>query len=766
MKLLFFFFLVLSNVAYCQLAMNNWRVHYSLSSSVGITKSAKKIYMAAANGIVVYDGEDNSVNSITHTNGLSDIGISCIGSNDNIVIVGYNNGNIDVIEGNETTNVPWLKKAQLSGLKVINNFFFDNNIIYISTSIGVLVYDIEKKEIKDTYYPVIGSEINDLCFFNDSIYVATNSGIYTAGINQSYLNDFTNWTKKTNLSSTLLNAKISEIESYHDFLFFGYDDPAFGFDSIFKMNSANQIEYFKNTSQLMDICVYDDDLLISDLYNLNIFDKSLNSIGSVFDYSFGTDLSIVGATKFNNEYWIADQNNGLVRANDSWNNQQVFNNTPFKDLCYRVDIQYGKMAVAGGALTGNFQNNYYRAGLYLFENETWNNINYNNDPGLDYNTTWDAISVSINPNNTSQLALGTYSNGGLKIIEDGKVVQTYTTDNSLLDEQIGNNGTIIISDLKYDNDGNLWIVNPGTKPLKMLSKDGEWYAFNVQISGSPYPTRLLIDSKGNKWISFLGSGIAVFNENGTPADLTDDQVVKLSTSEGYGNLPSAFVKSMAEDIDGEVWIGTEEGLTVVYSTDNIFEGGYGDADANQIKLEYGGNVEHLLGTSNVSAIAVDGGNRKWIGTSSSGVFCFSPNGLEEIYRFTAENSPLLSNTILDIKINHQTGEVFFATENGLISYRADATIGDEKFENVSVFPNPVRPSYRGNITVQGLAYNSDVKVTDVSGNLIYQTTSNGGTVIWDGNRLNGERVQSGVYLIWTASSTGKGKNVAKVVVMN
>lgn len=766
MKLLSLIFIILSNIAFTQIAMNNWRIHFSLSNSIGITNASSKIYMATSNGIVIFDNDDNSISDLTHANGLSDINISAIGSNNNIVMIGYNNGNIDVIKSGETTNVPWLKKAQLSGLKKINDFFFDNQFAYISTSIGVLVYDIDKNEIKDTYYPVLGTEINDFCYYNDSIYVATNNGIYTANKNQPYLNDYTNWSKKTNLPSSIVNSKISDIEVYNNHLLIGYDDPVFGLDTVFKMNTNNQIEVFKSLNQISDIKVVDNELLIVNLYNLGIYDENFNSINTIFDYSYGTDLSIMGATKFNNEYWITDKNNGLVRALDSWNNQKVFNNTPFQDLCYRIDIQYGTMAVAGGAITHNLHNNFYRTGLYLFENETWNNINYKNDPGMDYNTTWDPISVSINPNNTSQIALGTYSAGGLKIIENGKVVETYITDNSLLDGQTGNGGAVIIGDVKYDNNGNLWVVNPGPSPLKMLSKDGVWYAFNVQVSGSPFPTRLIIDSKGNKWICFSGGGIAVFNENGTPNDLTDDKIVKLGTNEGYGNLPSSYVKAIAEDVDGEIWIGTEEGLTIVYSIDKIFDGGYGDADANQIKLEYEGNVEHLLGTSNITSIAIDGGNRKWIGTASSGVFCFSPNGLEEIYRFTAENSPLLSNSILDIKINHQTGEVFFATENGLISYRADATIGDDKFENVTVFPNPVRPTYRGNITIQGLAYNSDVKITDVSGNLVYQSKSNGGTVLWNGNRFTGERVQSGVYLIWTASSTGKGKNVAKVVVLN
>ncbi len=766
MKLLFLFFIVLSHMAFSQIAMNNWRVHFSISNSIGVTNTSSKIFMATSNGLVVFDVDDNSISDLTQANGLSDINISTIGSNNDVVMVGYNNGNIDVVKGAEITNVPWLKKAQLSGLKKINNFFFDNQFVYISSSIGVLVYDIEKNEIKDTYYPVLGTEINDFCYYNDSIFVATNNGIYTASKNQSYLNDYTNWTKKTNLPSSIVNSKISKIEVYNNHLFIGYDDPVFGLDTVFKMNTTNQIEVFKALDQLSDIKVVDNELLIVNIYNLSVYDENFNLINAIFDYSYGINLSMAGATKLNNEYWIADKNNGLVRAFNSWNNQKVFNNTPFKDLCYRIDIQYGVMAVAGGAITHNLLNNFYRTGLYMFENETWNNINYKNDPEMDYNTTWDPISVSINPNNTSQIALGTYSVGGLKIIENGKVVKTYDINNSLLDAQSGNGNTIIIGDVKYDNDGNLWVVNPGPSPLKMLSKDGVWYAFNVQVSGSPFPRRLMIDSKGNKWICFSGGGVAVYNENGTPNDLTDDKVVKLGTNEGYGNLPSSYVKAIAEDVDGEIWIGTEEGLTIVYSTDKIFDGGYGDADANQIKLEYEETVEFLLGTSNITAIAVDGGNRKWIGTASSGVFCFSPNGLEEVYRFTAENSPLLSNSILDIKINHLTGEVFFATENGLVSYRADATIGDEKFENVTVFPNPVRPTYRGNITIQGLAYNSDVKITDVSGNLIYQTQSNGGTVLWDGNKLSGERVQSGVYLIWTASTTGKGKNVAKVVVLN
>jgi outer membrane protein assembly factor BamB len=257
-----------------------------------------------------------------------------------------------------------------------------------------------------------------------------------------------------------------------------------------------------------------------------------------------------------------------------------------------------------------------------------------------------------------------------------------------------------------------------------------------------------------------------FNENGTLADQSDDQLRSFSTSEGSGNIPSVYVKSITEDLDGEIWIGTEEGMVVLYSTDKIYDGTYGEYDFNPILIEVNGEVEKLLGTTYITALTVDGGNRKWIGTNSSGVFCLSPDGTEEIYRFDTENSPLVSNNVLDIRVDHLSGEVYFATDKGLVSFRSDASIFDEDFENVTVFPNPVRPDFSGPITIQGLGYQSDVKITDISGNVVYKTTSNGGTAIWDGKTLTGERVQSGVYLVWAASVDGKGKEVAKILFMN
>jgi ligand-binding sensor domain-containing protein len=183
-------------------------------------------------------------------------------------------------------------------------------------------------------------------------------------------------------------------------------------------------------------------------------------------------------------------------------------------------------------------------------------------------------------------------------------------------------------------------------------------------------------------------------------------------------------------------------------------------------LEFEGNVEFVLGGTHITDIEVDGGNRKWFGTANSGIILLSEDGLQVLEQWTVDNSPLISNTIIDMEINQETGELFIITDQGLVSYRTDATYEDPNYSDVQVFPNPARPDFDGVITIQGIKYDSDVKITDAAGNLVYQTTSNGGTATWDRKTLTGEPVRTGVYLIWTASNQQKGRYVGKVLVVN
>ncbi|MBT6808465.1 MAG: hypothetical protein HOA52_03135, partial [Flavobacteriales bacterium] len=269
------------------------------------------------------------------------------------------------------------------------------------------------------------------------------------------------------------------------------------------------------------------------------------------------------------------------------------------------------------------------------------------------------------------------------------------------------------------------------------------------------------DDYGQKWGIRTSTGLFVYNDNNTLSDKTDDQLTKVTTAVGSGNLPNNSVYCLANDLDGNIWVGTKEGVCVFYSPSSVFSGF--NFDAQQIIVEENGFGQYLLNSEIVYTIAIDGGNRKWIGTLESGLFLLSEDGTEEIYHFTTENSPLLSNTITDVEINHKTGELFISTDKGLMSFRNDATSSENNISELTIFPNPVRENYTGIISISGLAYESNVKITDVGGNLVFETNSEGGTAVWDGTDFNNMRVGTGVYLVFSSDKYAREKAVGKIL---
>jgi ligand-binding sensor domain-containing protein len=273
---------------------------------------------------------------------------------------------------------------------------------------------------------------------------------------------------------------------------------------------------------------------------------------------------------------------------------------------------------------------------------------------------------------------------------------------------------------------------------------------------------LLIDSYNQKWgIMGRGAGIFVYNDNNTIENPNDDQYKFLNTNIGGGNLPSLQTYCFEEDLEGEIWVGTDKGITVFYDPSAIFSG-Y-NFDAQQILITEGDYGQYLLSEERVKCITIDGANRKWVGTEKSGVFLLSDDGTEEIYHFTKDNSPLFDNNIIDIAINNENGEVFIGTDKGLISYRSDATEGVLIQSNTKVFPNPVKETYNGPIAISGLVTNANIKITDITGNLVFETFAKGGRAIWNGKNKNGERSSTGVYLVFSTDLYGEQKMISKIL---
>jgi hypothetical protein len=367
------------------------------------------------------------------------------------------------------------------------------------------------------------------------------------------------------------------------------------------------------------------------------------------------------------------------------------------------------------------------------------------------------------------MAVSTYSGAPVQIVTgDKEVVGNFNANNSPIEKTVLNNGYSLVSDVEYDDDGNLWVLNGyATKTLKVLKADKEWLSFDLGAnSKNNFTSDMVIDFNRNVWLAVEGKGLFAFDYNETLDNPQDDRVQNIVKSNLTENLPSNSIRAIAVDFDNEIWVGTDNGFAIIYNSDNVFESTQPQFLPQRIKLEFEGNVEYLLGSTAINDIEIDGGNRKWMATESAGVFLLSPDGLTIIANYTVENSGLISNTVFDLEIDQKTGEVYMITNLGLVSLRTDASYEDFNYVDVRVFPNPVRPEFEGLITIQGIRYNSDVKFTDMAGNLVYKTTSNGGTAVWNGKNLNGEKVASGVYLIWTAANEGKGRKVGKVLIIN
>ncbi|MCK8621626.1 Por secretion system protein [Prevotella sp. E13-27] len=387
----------------------------------------------------------------------------------------------------------------------------------------------------------------------------------------------------------------------------------------------------------------------------------------------------------------------------------------------------------------------------------------------------DMMAFDVDPADPTHIFGGARS--GLYEFKDGKVVNYYNLSNSILETAVaGNPSYVLVEGVMYDSEGNLWILQSITpnNSLLVITKDGEWKKLNP--SELIYNEKrvlgalqfLLMDSRGLIWF--------VNNHYDRPSffcyDPKTKEVIntftKFTNQDGtsYGS-DTYYPRCFAEDLDGNIWIGTSIGAFMIEAANIYTPGTY----LTQVKVPRNDGsdlADYLLSSANVTSIVIDGAGRKWFGTIGSGAYLISRDNMEEIHHFTAENTQLLSNDVMSIAVDDRTGEVFFGTEKGLCSYISDATaaVDEMKKDDVYAFPNPVPSGYKGLITVRGLSFDADVKILTVSGKLVAQGRSNGGTFTWNGRDLKGRRVASGVYMIATATSDGKSGVVAKVAIVN
>lgn len=752
--------------------MGQWRLHVPNRQAVDVVADGSIVYAAFNSGVLEYDINASESSIWDKVNGLSDITISCLGYEPNLgsVVVGYTNGNIDVIKGTSVTNIPGIVLAQIQGDNRIYKIVEKSGFVYAATGFGIVKIDVDKNEIKDTYYPTNGLvPILDVAFMGDSIYAITGTKMYAAKRTNPALADPMQWNVDSRIPEILVATReYKEIECVNNELYVQRNETAFGNDTVFKVTNSG-LTYASVTNFSIEIKSIGqiDNMLLVNCADVSILYNANNTYNTVFDnYASEGNCNINKAVKINGEYWLADNNIGLVKYIPQLTHTKIPFEGPPKNEFYAMDWNKGKLAIVPGGKEGLIPS-YRQPSVFHFEDEMWSSQMKDDQPIWASNPTHDNISVALNPKNDNEIAIGTFSEYGLFIGEtDGQITTNFDDSNSTLESST--NDWILLSDLEYDSDGNLWILNGNaSKPLKLYTAEHEWFEFAIGNGAINKQTRcMVIDYNNNIWMAAQDKGLFGYKPGASITDPSDDQLINLLDGETNGALPSVEITAIAVDFDNEIWIGTDNGFAVLYNSDGAFDAGAGQYNAQRIKVTFEGNVEYILGNTYITDIEVDGANRKWFGTSNSGLILLSADGQEIISTFTTDNSPIISNTIIDLEINHTTGEVFIITDKGLVSYRSDASYEDPEYSDVQIFPNPARPEFDGPITIQGIRYDSDIHITDVAGNLVYKTTSNGGTATWNGKTIQGQDVVSGVYLIWTTPNQTKGRYVGKVLVVN
>ena len=766
--------LVSSLSAICQendFRIGSWRSHFPYHRLHGVeTDNKGTVYAASRYSVFSYQEETGLITILSKINSLSDIGISCIKYNHqfDFLFIAYENSNIDIIKNGRTINISDIYRSSILGKKTINNIYFHDKYAYLSCSFGVVIVDIEKYEIADTYY--IGPsgqylEVYDFTYWEkEKLFVAaTETGLLCAknepNINLSY---FANWESMADMPTRNKIAK--HIDVFANCLVVNIKNSQ---DTLFYNNGNSWTCFYEGPQTIHSMHVSENKLLVSMNSALTIYDASFKSIYVASSHNGGNYPRPRNATIDNKgTYWAADSLCGLIKYQNQERGVSIIPSGPAINNLFNLVSHKDKILLLSGGFDASWVPRFIQPEMCIFDTKNWTNINKITLPEIFAYR--DLVDVAIDPKNEDHCFIATYSYGVIELLNN-KIVNVHNGHNSPLQQPpTYEPHHIRVGGVKFDTKGNLWVTNSVcSKSLHVLMADGKWGNVNTSpMLNNVEASTITIDNFGNKWLKIRNnnphSGIYVVNDNNTPEYSGDDQVKHLTTAPGHGALPGQSVYSIVNDKDGKVWIGTDMGVAVFHYPENIFSGG--NYDASQILVEADGDIRPLLESETVTAICVDHGNKKWFGTSSSGVYYTSSDGKTELAHFTKENSPLLSNTITSIALN-ETGEVFFLTMDGVCSFKGESTPPIPDYETIYVYPNPVRPEYDGPIAVTGLKQDSFVKITDSAGKIVYSAISNGGQVVWNGYTPSGKKAASGVYFVFAVDSQGQEKASTKFLIV-
>jgi len=760
----------------------DWQLHLPANRPLFLADAGDRIYVGTESSFYFLDKALNTTHVLSRRDGLSDVGIAGLDYDPltKQTVVVYRNNNIDIIQPNgKVRNLNDVARKAISGTRTVNQVKVLGDRAYIATDFGLVVVNLTKLEISDTYSNIgpNGAVVQAYAATtaHDTLFVSTSAGILRGRLSSSTnLLDYNNWKmgptpgNRTRHMLSTLNGRVHAA-----------CNPEGGvFEYLPNQNAAaggtwRQVGY---VNALRQIRATDTGLmLLSDNSAIQqIAYRNGLPVPSVLIPRETAGLQTLDALQNSDgSYYVADYGLGFRRiVPGAVPTVELFQpNGPQSSLAFNIlaDARSNKVTIFGGLYNDRYLPAGSNGAFYEYANGQWTNFTRQTLPSTtDFPHVRDFVRGTRTPDGT--LYVGSYGDGLVKWNGVGSY-DTLNAHNSALRNATANNNdkTCYIADLATDVDGSIWLTNrhglqqtsglfkldPSTSPPTITSPA-------IFIPGMQILDRLALDDNGFVWASVSrktdgspGAGPGVI-----AVDPINNQARYFSSANG---LPSNEIYDIVKDRTGDIWVATLLGAARLSGPSGAF---YPETNfiTPIVRRGEGAGYPALWNTA-VRTVAVDGANRKWFGTDE-GLWLFSADADEALLHFTIDNSPLPSNRIVDVTVNDRTGDVWVATDGGVVSYRGSATLTEGSPNCTKASPNPVRPDYTGVVGVSGLANNALVKITDVAGHLVYATTATGGTLTWNMTDANGQRVRSGMYLVLSSDADGNNTCVSKVAVLS
>ena len=747
----YIFVFFLSHVLFAQPNNQLWKGYFSYNEIVDVTGGTGKILAATQNAVftqITASSETDLYNSIT---GFKPESITALHYSETThkIYAGNANGLLLVIQpdGSVTTKVDIINEVPVApNKKKINDLYEHNGRIYLATDYGISVVDASTLEFISTYFIGTAGEetaVLQTTVLGNEIYAVTRDfGIRKAIVSNPNLFDFNQWQTFTTGTWTGIVTFFGQIVAMNA------DAKTYKFNGTLPQVILNQ------TQPGLKLKTNGAELIITTMNHVFVLNQVFTqraNITSIPDFS----AAFTAATVVGNKIYIGTQKDGLFSTDLT--NPTVFENLspngPLQNYIFRVKKAPNLLWTVYGDYTFDYN---------PFPLDELGISNYDPNLGwktIPYSDVLEAKCLSdlaINPLQPNNVFISSYFSGVLELTGETIFLHDATNSGPSGLEPFTPQTWVLNNSPAFDKNGNLWVTNRGTdKALKVLRTSNQWQSYDIgdYITNGRFAP-MAIDKNETKWLPTRDDGVIAFN------DTQSNKTVVINTESG---LPSTNVLCVAVDNRNQLWIGTAAGLRVLSSVDQFLR--QNELNVSSIIIQEGDLAQELFYQQLIIDIAVDGANRKWVAIENGGVFLVAADGQETIYRFDTSNSPLPSNTVNDIEIDGVSGEVFFATDKGMVSFLGTSTQPSDNLADVYVYPNPVRPGFSGTVKISGLTDKATVKITDIEGNLVYETTTAGGTIEWDTTAFGKYKVASGVYMIFVSSEDGLQTTVKKVMII-